>query len=259
MRRPEPLPSQKDRGARAERSTGRPLAALAREVVACTACPRLRRYCARVAARGKREFAGWTYWGKPIPGFGDPGALLLIVGLAPAAHGANRTGRMFTGDGSGAWLVRAMHRAGFANQPISLRRDDGLRLDRAYVTSAVRCAPPDNKPTPREIARCAPFLEREAALLPTVRVILALGRIGFGACYRMLAARGAPIRGLRFAHGAVHPLGPSFPTIVTCYHPSRQNTNTGRLTEEMLDGVFETIRGLLAGATPAFTGRPPGR
>ncbi|TMI80805.1 MAG: uracil-DNA glycosylase [Bacillati bacterium ANGP1] len=235
------------------------LRALAREVVACTACPRLRRYCARVAARGKREFAGWTYWGKPVPGFGDPRARLLIVGLAPAAHGANRTGRMFTGDGSGAWLVRAMHRAGFANQPISLRREDGLRLDRAYITAAVRCAPPENKPTPREIARCAPFLEREAALLPDVGVILALGRIGFEACRRMLAARGAPVRGLRFAHGAVHPLGPSFPTIVTCYHPSRQNTNTGRLTEAMLDRVFETIRGLLAGATPEPVGRSTGR
>jgi len=235
------------------------LRALAREVVACTACPRLRRYCARVAARGKREFAGWTYWGKPVPGFGDPRARLLIVGLAPAAHGANRTGRMFTGDGSGAWLVRAMHRAGFANQPISLRREDGLRLDRAYITAAVRCAPPENKPTPREIARCAPFLEREAALLPDVGVILALGRIGFEACRRMLAARGAPVRGLRFAHGAVHPLGPSFPTIVACYHPSRQNTNTGRLTEEMLDRVFETIRELLAGATSEFAGRPTGR
>ena len=259
MRRGEPLADRSPRREIGEQARGRLLRALAREVVACTACPRLRRYCARVAARGKREFAGWTYWGKPVPGFGDPRARLLIVGLAPAAHGANRTGRMFTGDGSGAWLVRAMHRAGFANQPISLRREDGLRLDRAYITAAVRCAPPENKPTPREIARCAPFLEREAALLPDVGVILALGRIGFEACRRMLAARGAPVRGLRFAHGAVHPLGPSFPTIVACYHPSRQNTNTGRLTEEMLDRVFETIRGLLAGATSEFAGRPTGR
>lgn len=227
------------------------LGALARDVVACTACPRLRRYCARVAAQGKREFAGWTYWGRPVPGFGDPRAGLLIVGLAPAAHGANRTGRMFTGDGSGAWLARAMHRAGFANQPTSLRRGDGLRLRHAYITAAVRCAPPENTPTAREMARCSAFLEREAALLPRVRVVLALGQIAFGACCRVLGARGAPVRGLHFAHGTVHALGPAFPTVVCSYHPSRQNTNTGRLTEAMLDRVFATVRELLEGARPA--------
>jgi uracil-DNA glycosylase len=218
---------------------------VARDVVACTACPRLRRYCERVAAEGKREYAGWTYWGKPVPGFGDPLAEVLIVGLAPAAHGANRTGRMFTGDASGAWLIRAMRLAGFANQPTSVRRDDGLRLHRAYITAAVRCAPPGNRPKPTEIARCARFLAREAALLPRVRVIVALGQIGFVACRRLLRSLGAPVRGMRFAHGAIHVPGPGLPVVVASYHPSRQNTNTGRLTAEMLDSVFQTVRRLL--------------
>ncbi|HEX9245343.1 MAG TPA: uracil-DNA glycosylase [bacterium] len=221
------------------------LSAVARDVVACAACPRLRRYCAAVAARGKREFAGWRYWAKPVPGFGDPRAELLVVGLAPAAHGANRTGRMFTGDGSGAWLIRAMHRAGFANQSTSVRRGDGLRLHGAYITAVVRCAPPDNKPAPVEMARCRSYLARELALLPRVRVILALGRIGFEACRRLLAAQGADIRAMRFAHGAACAPGPAFPTLIASYHPSRQNTNTGKLTEPMLDRVFEMARDLL--------------
>ncbi len=230
------------------------LAAVSRDVVACTACPRLRRHCERVAATGKPEFTGWTYWGKPVPGFGDPRAEVLVVGLGPAAHGANRTGRMFTGDASGAWLIRAMHRAGFASQPTSVRRDDGLHLHRAYITAAVRCAPPDNRPRPDEIARCAGFLVREVALLARVRVIVALGRIGFDAVRRLVGARGASVGGMRFAHGAVYPVGPGFPAIVACYHPSRQNTNTGRLTEAMLDGVFEMVRGLLEKTTPEFAG-----
>ena len=218
------------------------LAAVARDVIACEACPRLRRYCREVAARGKPEFDGWTYWGKPVPGFGDPGAELLIVGLAPAAHGANRTGRMFTGDGSGSWLIRAMHRSGFANRPRSVRRGDGLRLRGAYITAPVRCAPPKNKPTRQEIARCAPFLDRELALLPQTRVMLALGRIAFGVCRRLLKNRGADLRGVRFAHGAYYDLGAGRPALVACYHPSRQNTNTGRLTEAMLNRVFQTVR-----------------
>ena len=224
---------------------GDSLALVARDVVACTACPRLRRYCDRVAAERKREYAGWTYWGKPVPGFGDPRAEVLIVGLAPAAHGANRTGRMFTGDASGTWLIRAMHHAGFANQPATIQRGDGLRLHGAYITAAVRCAPPDNRPRPQEIARCARFLERETALLTRVRVMVALGQIGFMVCRRLLRSLGAPVRGIRFAHGAVHVLGPDFPVVVASYHPSRQNTNTGRLTEVMLDGVFDTVRRLL--------------
>src|SRR5437879_7300693 len=216
-----------------------------RAIISCTRCPRLRTYCARVTREKKREFRDWQYWGKPVPGFGDPRAELLGVGLAPAAHGANRTGRMFTGDGSGAWLIRAMHRAGFANQSSSVRRGDGLRLHGAYITAAVRCAPPDNKPAPVEMARCRSYLARELALLPRVRVILALGRIGFEACRRLLAAEGADVRAMRFAHGAACAPGPAFPTLIASYHPSRQNTNTGKLTEPMLDRVFEMARDLL--------------
>ena len=229
------------------------LAAVSRDVVACRACPRLRRYCERVAAAGKPEFAGWTYWGKPVPGFGDPRAEVLVLGLAPAAHGANRTGRMFTGDPSATWLIRAMYRAGFANQPTSLRRDDGLRLTRVYITATVRCAPPDNRPLPAEIARCRPFLLREWRLLAPVRVVVTLGHIGFQACRRILRAMGAPVGGMRFAHGAVHALGEGFPTVVCSYHPSRQNTNTGRLTEAMLDGVFRTVRDLLENGPTTYS------
>ncbi|HET7264891.1 MAG TPA: uracil-DNA glycosylase [bacterium] len=218
---------------------------VAQEIVACTRCPRLRRHCAEIARTRKREFAGWTYWGRPVPGFGDPDARLLIVGLAPAAHGANRTGRMFTGDRSGEWLYRAMHRAGFANQPAAVHRDDGLRLIDAYVTSPLHCAPPDNKPTPREITRCLPFLERELTLLRRVSVVVALGRIGFDVCRRLLAARGVPTRSLRFGHGVVHDLRPHGPVLIASYHPSRQNTNTGKLTEPMLDAVFQGARAVL--------------
>lgn len=235
------------------------LARVARDVIACTACPRLRRYCQEVAARGKPEFDGWTYWGKPVPGFGDPEADLLIVGLAPAAHGGNRTGRMFTGDASGSWLIRAMHRAGLANQPVSVRREDGLRFHRAYVTAPVRCAPPKNKPAREEIARCTPFLARELALLPRVGVILALGRIAFDVCRRLLRERGADLRGVRFAHGAYYDLGESYPAFVACYHPSRQNTNTGKLTEAMLDQVFRTVRAALDRTSVRRAGRRDGR
>ncbi len=228
------------------------LAAVTRDIIACTACPRLRRHCLQVARQGKPEFAGWTYWGKPVPGFGDPRAEVLIVGLAPAAHGGNRTGRMFTGDGSAAWLIPAMYRAGFANRPASHHRNDGLRLLRAYLTAPVRCAPPENKPTPREIARCLPYLEREVALLRRVRVVVALGRIAFDVCRRLLAERGADVRGLRFAHGAWYDLGPEHPALLACYHPSRQNTNTGKLTQRMLDDVFQRARSLIKRA-PAGT------
>ncbi len=221
------------------------LRAVARDVVVCARCPRLRRHCAEVAVTRKREFAAWTYWGRPVPGFGDSGARLLVVGLAPAAHGANRTGRMFTGDRSGDWLFRAMYRAGFANQPASVRRGDGLRLVDAYLTAPVRCAPPMNKPAPQEIARCLPFLEREFALLRRVRVVVALGRIGFDVCRRLLAGRGAATRSLRFRHGAVYDLRPRAPVLIASYHPSRQNTNTGKLTEPMLDSVFERARAVL--------------
>ncbi|HLN14621.1 MAG TPA: uracil-DNA glycosylase [bacterium] len=229
------------------------LARLSRDVVACTACPRLRRHCDAVAARGKPEFAGFHYWGRPVPGFGDARAALVIVGLAPAAHGANRTGRMFTGDSSAAWLVRAMHRAGFANQPTSLHRDDGLRLRGAYLTAPVRCAPPANKPTRGELERCLPYLEREVRLLRDVRVLMALGRIAFEVCRRLLRGWGAEVRGVSFGHGACYEFGPGRPALIASYHPSRQNTNTGKLTEPMLDQVFRAARSLVDGAAPAKT------
>jgi uracil-DNA glycosylase len=196
----------------------------------------------------------WRYWGKPVPGFGDPHAALLIVGLAPAAHGANRTGRMFTGDSSGTWLIRAMYRAGFANQPSTTDRNDGLELRDAYLTASVRCAPPDNRPAPAEVGRCVRFLAREMTTLSRVRVIITLGQLAFTVCRRLLRDRGARVAGLSFAHGAVHPLGPGFPTIIASYHPSRQNTNTGRLTEAMLDTVFQQARALVGGR-PAPRGR----
>ena len=221
------------------------LRAITRDVVVCARCPRLRRHCLAIAAARKREFASWTYWGRPVPGFGDAKARVLVVGLAPAAHGANRTGRMFTGDGSGAWLIRAMYRAGFATRPTTVRRGDGLRLRGAYLTAPVRCAPPMNKPTPDEIARCLPFLERELDVLTGVRVVIALGRVGFDVCRRLYAARGLPARALEFAHGAEYDLGPHGPVLIASYHPSRQNTNTGKLTEPMLDAVFRRARAIL--------------
>ncbi len=216
----------------------RTLAAVARAIVECEACPRLRAHCAAVARERKREFRDQLYWGRPVPGFGDANARLLVVGLAPAAHGGNRTGRVFTGDSSGDWLYEALHAEGFANQPTSVGRDDGLRLTGAYVTAAGRCAPPANRPTGAELERCRGFLAAECALLREVRVVVTLGRIGHEAWLRAtgwwerLAARERP----RFAHGAEATL--EGVTLLASYHPSRQNTNTGRLTRPMWHAVF---------------------
>jgi uracil-DNA glycosylase family 4 len=189
----------------------------------------------------RRAYGNQVYWGKPVPGFGDPGARLLIVGLAPAAHGANRTGRVFTGDGiggSGDFLMAALHRAGFANIPTAQRPDDGLVLTGAYIAAAVRCAPPDNKPTPEEIARCLPHLDAELAALPGIRVVVALGKIGFDAYLRLLGRRGVLVKPRPpFGHDLAHVL-PNGQTLIGCYHPSRQNTNTGKLDAAMLDDVF---------------------
>lgn len=221
----------------------------------CRRCPRLVAYRERVAREKKREFQDWVYWGKPVPGFGDPQARVLLVGLAPAAHGANRTGRMFTGDlpnGASVWLVRALYQAGFANQPTSLHRDDGLRLRDAYVTAAVRCAPPENRPSPEELRRCFPYLVQEFLLLPRVRVVVCLGAVAFDAVLRLLAHLGVelPRPRPRFAHGAVYRFsgavqGRPVPAVVCTYHPSRQNTQTGKLTARMLDRVFVQARRLL--------------
>jgi uracil-DNA glycosylase len=217
------------------------LAEVREAIVSCERCPRLRSYCAEVARVKRRAYRDDIYWGKPVPGFGDPAARLLLIGLAPAAHGANRTGRVFTGDGvggSGDFLMAALHRAGFANIPTAQRPDDGLRLTGAFITAAVRCAPPGNKPTPEEIVNCLPHLHAEIAALPGVRVVVALGKIGFDAYLQLLKRRGIAVRPKpAFGHAAVHAL-PNGQTLIGCYHPSRQNTNTGKLDARMIDDVF---------------------
>ena len=231
------------------------LAAVREAIVRCEECPRLRAYCARVAAEKKAAHRDDRYWGRPVPGFGDPDARLLLVGLAPAAHGANRTGRMFTGDGtggSGDFLMRALCDAGFANIPTSRSLDDGLALRDAYVLAAVRCAPPDNKPDPGEIVRCRRHLTAEIAALPRLRVIVGLGKIGHDAYLAHLAdTRGVRLRPRpAFGHGSEARLGPGLPVLLGCYHPSRQNTNTGKLTPAMMRAVFTRARHLIE-ARPA--------
>jgi uracil-DNA glycosylase family 4 len=219
---------------------------ISERIVSCARCERLRTYCQRVAEEKKAAHRNDTYWGRPVPGFGDPRARLLVLGLAPAAHGANRTGRVFTGDGSGDFLMRAMHAAGFANIATSQLADDGLTLTDAYIAAAVRCAPPDNKPTREEIAACHPHLLAEVHALTRLRVIVALGRIGFEAAWRLLADRGVMLRPKPlFAHGATYdPTGG--PIVVASYHPSRQNTNTRKLTPPMLEAVFRQAAALIS-------------
>jgi uracil-DNA glycosylase family 4 len=212
---------------------------LAAEIVECRACPRLVAWREQVAAEKRAAFRTDDYWGRPVPGFGDPRARLLLVGLAPAAHGGNRTGRVFTGDRSGDWVFRALHRAGYANQPTSVRANDGLTLDGAYVAAAVRCAPPANKPTPDEREHCGPYLERELALLPDVRVIVGLGQFAHDVMCRLLGIRPKP----RFGHGVEADAGDGR-TLLGSYHPSQQNTFTGTLTESMFDAVFARARQL---------------
>jgi uracil-DNA glycosylase family 4 len=221
-----------------------PIEVIRDQVVNCRRCPRLIEHCTRIAAIKRRAFRDCDYWGKPVPSFGDPRARVLIIGLAPAAHGANRTGRMFTGDPSGDWLYRVLHKTGFASQASSGSRDDGLRLTGAYITASARCAPPDNKPTPEEIRNCRPFLERELEVLAEVRVVVALGRIAFDNYLDILKARGA-IRSrtpFAFAHNREFSPGVGLPLLISSYHPSRQNTATGKLTEEMLIDVFQKAR-----------------
>jgi uracil-DNA glycosylase family 4 len=220
------------------------LAKLDRTVVNCRRCPRLVAWREEVAQVKRAAFAHEEYWGRPLPGFGDPRAAILVLGLAPAAHGGNRTGRIFTGDRSGDWLFAALWRAGLANQPESIHRDDGLRLSGCYVTAAVRCAPPANRPLPSERDNCLPYLEREIRLLARVRVIVCLGGFGWDAALRALRGLGVPTPRPRprFGHGASVALDSL--TLVGCYHPSQQNTFTGRLTEAMLDEVFERAKTL---------------
>jgi uracil-DNA glycosylase family 4 len=213
-------------------------------IVACERCPRLRAHCRKTAVDKRRSYAEWTYWGQPVPNFGDPNARLLLVGLAPAAHGANRTGRMFTGDRSGEWLYRALHKAGFANQPTSLEANDGLQLIDCAITAACHCAPPDNKPSPEEIAACRDWFDQTIALLP-VRVFVALGQIGWQSVIAY-ARRHELWSGAKpaFGHGAEVRLSDGR-VLLGSYHPSQQNTFTGRLTEPMLDAVFVRAREVL--------------
>jgi len=221
------------------------LAAITAEVVSCRACPRLVAWRERVAAEKRASFAGDDYWGRPVPGFGDPLASLLVVGLAPAAHGGNRTGRVFTGDRSGDWVFRALHKAGYANQPTSVHAGDGLVLHGAYVAAVVRCAPPANRPTPIERDTCVGYLRRELDELAAVRVIVALGGFAYEAVARLAGLRPRP----RFGHGVEAALGGGR-SVVCSYHPSQQNTFTGRLTEPMFDAVFARVRALAPGVPP---------
>jgi len=226
-----------------------PLALLADQIHTCERCPRLRSHCQEIARTRKRQFAEEEYWGRPVAGFGDPEARLLIVGLAPGAHGSNRTGRPFTGDASGDWLYEALYRYGWASQPVSHTRDDELVLTGCYITAAARCAPPDNRPTGEELERCRPYLEAELALLRQVRVVLALGRIGWESWLRAAGwwDRLGGSRRPRFAHGA-ETLLPDGLRLISSFHPSRQNTNTGRLTRPMWYDVFERLRTIVAAA-----------
>ncbi|MFM9137062.1 MAG: uracil-DNA glycosylase [Actinomycetota bacterium] len=215
-----------------QRSVHSSLIQLERDIHACTKCPRLVKWCSKVAKDKRAAYANDDYWGKPVAGFGDPLARILVLGLAPGAHGANRTGRVFTGDRSGEWLFRALHKAGLANQPQSSARGDGLQLKNTWVTVAVRCAPPQNKPTPTEKKRCAPYLEREIEALPNVRVVICLGSIALQSMCDLLEISPRP----KFGHGVV--VKTKTVTLVCSYHPSQQNTFTGKLTEKMLDSVM---------------------
>jgi uracil-DNA glycosylase family 4 len=218
------------------------LSRIAREIVRCERCPRLRRWCREVARTKVKRFREQEYWGRPVPGFGDPRARLLVVGLAPAAHGGNRTGRVFTGDRSGDFLFAALHRAGFASQPDSIGRGDGQRLRDCYIAPVARCAPPANRPTPAEVARCREYLAREWALLSKLRAVLVLGRVGMDGFLAMLRGAGRPLpRPLAFAHGAAHDLGDGV-RLFCSYHVSQQNTFTGRLTPRSFDAVLAKVK-----------------
>jgi uracil-DNA glycosylase len=229
-------------------SSGAPLVVLQQEVIACRRCPRLVEYIAEIGRVKRRAYRDWDYWARPVPSFGDPKARVLILGLAPGAHGSNRTGRPFTGDASGAILYRVLYRAGFATQPESHTRDDELRLIDAYIAAVVRCAPPGNKPTTEELRNCRPYLERELELLTNLKVVVALGKIAFDVYLSVLRDRGviksrAPFG---FGHNVVHRVAEGSPILLSSYHPSQQNTSTGKLNEKMLLEVFRRAKKLAA-------------
>ena len=217
------------------------------EIINCRACPRLVEWREQVAREKRKAYKDWDYWGRPVPGFGDRNARLMLVGLAPGAHGSNRTGQMFTGDSSGDTLFEALHQAGFANKPTTRSRGDGLELTDAFITAMGRCAPPQNKPTTQEINNCRPFFEREWMLMPQIEVLMALGQIGFNGCIKLLRDKGFDVPKLKFGHGVHYPVSNGSRTVhlTACYHPSRQNTQTGRLTQQMLNDVFVMARSLL--------------
>jgi uracil-DNA glycosylase len=222
--------------------TNAPLATLNNQIITCRKCPRLVAWREEVAQTRRRAYKDQEYWGKPVPGFGDAQARVLIVGLAPGAHGSNRTGRMFTGDASGEFLYASLHRAGFANQSTWQRADDGLLLKDVFISAACRCAPPDNKPTPQEIENCRPFLQAEIELLDHLQGFVALGRIAYDWLLGWYRERGVATTALEFRHAAFYPSAPGLPWLLTSYHPSRQNTQTGRLTAEMFDQVWRLAR-----------------
>jgi uracil-DNA glycosylase len=211
------------------------------KIINCRQCPRLVEYRERIAREKRRAYRDWDYWGKPVPGFGDHNARVVLIGLAPGAHGSNRTGRMFTGDASGDFLYSALHRAGFANKPIARDVNDGLELKDVFITAICRCAPPDNKPTLQEQANCLPFLMHEFELLKRARVVVALGKIGCDGYLRLLREQGQVVPRVKFGHGVRYELGAGLPTLICSYHPSKQNTQTGRLTPGMLDQVFRLV------------------
>jgi len=227
----------------------RSLALIQQQVVACRRCPRLVAYRERIAREKRRQYRGWTYWGRPVPGFGDPKASLLVVGLAPAAHGGNRTGRIFTGDRSGDWLYKALHAFGFANQPTSTHQGDGLRLTDCYVSAVVRCAPPGNRPLPNEFDACRPYLREELRWLRHLKVVVALGKMAFDHYLKACKELGyeLPKPALRFGHGAMYRL-PWGVTLIGSYHPSQQNTFTGKLTRPMFHAVFRKARQIIKDA-----------
>lgn len=214
---------------------------LQRRVIGCRKCFRLVTYLQEIEKHKPKRFRDWVYWSKPLPSFGDPYTRVLIVGLAPAAHGGNRTGRMFTGDRSGEWLFNALYQFGFANQPNSLRRDDGLKLKDCYITATIRCAPPQNKPSQEEIENCRPYFLEELDLLKNVQVFVPLGQIAFNQILKALRLRGFEIPPMSFGHGRIYPL-PNGKTIVTSYHPSQQNTQTGKLTRQMFHKIFHIVK-----------------
>lgn len=222
-----------------------PLAALNARIIACRRCPRLCAYCAELARTRRRAYADWEYWSRPVPSFGDEAARVLVLGLAPGAHGSNRTGRIFTGDGSGDFLYPVLYQAGFASQPTALRRYDGMRLTGLWISAVVRCAPPANKPTPEEQRNCAPWLDEELQLLANLRVVVCLGRIAFDGllAWALRSGRLSSRSGLAFAHGAEFTL-PGGLRVLSSYHPSLQNTNTGRLTAPMFLAIFRRARRL---------------